>query len=193
MTNTNNTRLAAANLLLDRGVKYSIPNAPLFLQLLQLNKIEIRPLKAGTLIEISRIIDENKLNEIETTEQANQKLEPIIQTIAVAILNSKRKILYFSNTLSNILLWKIPLKILLAIFYHIMQVNNIMDFMNITKYFEHHVQMMMGPKNLGQEVKGSQQAIQMVFIALLDLQDKLKKSEDIHLNIFCGANLGSTI
>ena len=155
MTNTNNTRLAAANLLLDRGVKYSIPNAPLFLQLLQLNKIEIRPLKAGTLIEISRIIDENKLNEIETTEQANQKLEPIIQTIAVAILNSKRKILYFSNTLSNILLWKIPLKILLAIFYHIMQVNNIMDFMNITKYFEHHVQMMMGPKNLGQEVKGS--------------------------------------
>lgn len=155
MTNTNNIRLAAANLLLDRGVKYTIPYAPLFLQLLRLNRIQIRPLKAGTLIEISRIIDENKLNEIETTEQASQKLKPIIQTIAVAILNSKRKIRYFSNTLSNILLWKTPLKVLLTIFYHIIQVNNLTDFINITKYFEHQAQMMMNPKNLGQEEKGS--------------------------------------
>lgn len=155
MTNTNNTRLAAANLLLDRGVRYIIPNAPLFLQILRLNQIQIRSLKAGALMEISRIIDENKLYEIETTEQANKKLKFITETIAVAVLNNKRKIRLFSGIFSNLLLWKIPLKTLLAIFYHIMQVNNLTDFMNITKYFEHHAQMMMNPKNLGQEVKGS--------------------------------------
>ncbi len=146
MTNTDNVRLAAANLLLDRGVRYVISDAPLFWQLLRLNRIEIHPLKAGTLIEISRIIDENKLDKIETADEAFNRLNPIVMLIATAILNHRIRIKYLSKILTRILLWKIPLNVLLSIFYHIAQVNNLTDFTNITRYFNHQVKMLMNPK-----------------------------------------------
>lgn len=154
-TSTDNVRLAAANILLGRGVKYNIPNTPLFWQLFRLNRLHIRPLKAGTLIEISSIINQYNLNTIEDVETAYLKLKPITKLIAISILNRKKKIRFFSSLLTNALLWSIPAKYLLSIFYQIVQINNLSDFMNITIYFEHQAQMMMGTKNLGQEIKGS--------------------------------------
>jgi hypothetical protein len=155
MTNTNNVRLAAANMLLDRGVRYTISGAPLSWQLLRLNRIKINPLKAGTIIEISRIIDENKLDKIETVSGIKEKLDSITLLVAVSILNNRRKIKYFSPVLSKVLLWKIPLNILLTIFYHIVQVNHLADFTNITRYFAIQAQMMMDPKNMGQQATGN--------------------------------------
>ncbi|GAB6010240.1 hypothetical protein [Dysgonomonas reticulitermitis] len=155
MTDSDNVRLAAANLLLDRGVRYVISDAPLFWQLLRLNRVDIRPLKAGALIEIGRIIDENKLDKIETVDEAKLKIEAIVKIIAVAVLNHRGKIKYFSPFLSKILLWKVPVKVLFSIFYHIIQVNNLTDFINITRYFNHQVQMLMNPKIQGQQEMGS--------------------------------------
>lgn len=148
--NTNNVRLAAANMLLDRGIRYTISDTPLLGRLLRLNKIKIHPLKAGTLIEISRIISENKLDKIEESQEAIIKLRYIVSIIAVAILNNKILIKYCTRFLTNLMIWKIPIRALLGIFYQILQVNKLSDFMNITIYFEHQAQMMMNPKNLGQ-------------------------------------------
>lgn len=150
MTNTDNVRLAAANLLLDRGVRYVISDAPLFWQLLRLNRIVIRPFKAGTIMEIGRVIDENKLNEIKTDADAKKSIDKISLIIAISVLNNRRKIKYFSKILSRIFLWKIPVKVLFTIFYHIMRLNSLTDFMSITRYFEHQAKMMLEPKNLGQ-------------------------------------------
>lgn len=155
ITDTDNVRLAAANILLGRGVRYTIPDTPLFWQLFRLNRLHIRPLKAGTLIEISSIIDRYNLNKIEDIGTTYLNLRPIATLIAVSILNGKNKIKLFSSLLTCIILWYIPAKALLSIFYQIVQINNLSDFMNITIYFEHQAQMMMGPKNLGQEIKGS--------------------------------------
>lgn len=150
MTNTDNVRLAAANLLLDRGVRYVISDAPLFWQLLRLNRIVIRPFKAGTIMEISRVIDENKLNEIKTHADAKKSIDKISLIIAISVLNNRKKIKYFSKILSGIFLWKMPAKVLFTIFYHIMRLNSLTDFMSITRYFEHQARMMLDPKNLGQ-------------------------------------------
>jgi hypothetical protein len=155
MTDTNNVRLAAANMLLDRGVRYTISNAPLFWRLLRLNRIEIKPLKAGTIIAISRIVDENRLDKTETANQAKEKLDSIALLIATAILNGRGKIKYFSRLLSRVLLWKVPLSILLTLFYHIVQANQLTDFTNITGYFAIQARMMMNPKNTGQHAEGS--------------------------------------
>lgn len=155
MTKANNVRLAAANMLLDRGVRYTISDAPLLWQLFRLNKIEINPLKAGTIIEISRIIDENELDKIETVNEAKEKLGSIALLVAVSVLNNKEKIKYFSRYLSKVLLWKMPLNVLLTIFYHVVQVNHLADFTNITGYFAIQAQMMMNPKNMGQQGTGS--------------------------------------
>ncbi|NDV95365.1 hypothetical protein D0T84_10610 [Dysgonomonas sp. 521] len=155
MASTNNVRLAAANMLLDRGVRYTISDAPLFWRLLRLNKIEISPLKAGAIIEISRIIDEDKLDKIETIDEAKRKLDRIALLIAVAVLNNRIKIKYLSVYLSKVLLWKVPLNILLTIFYHIIQVNHLTDFTNITRYFAIQARMMMNPKDMGQQEAGS--------------------------------------
>ena len=155
ITDTDNVRLAAANILLGRGVKYTIPDTPLFWQLFRLNRLHIKPLKAGTLIEISSIIDRYNLNKIEDVGKTYLNLKAIATLIAVSILNGKMKIKFFSSLLTCIILWYIPAKALLSIFYQIVQINNLSDFMNITIYFEHQAQMMMGPKNLGQEIKGS--------------------------------------
>jgi len=155
MLTTNNARLAAANMLLDRGVRYIISDAPLIWKLLRLNRIQIRPLKAGTIMEISRIIDENKLDEIKDNSETKEILESVACLIAIAVLNNKLKIKYFTPLFSKFILWKIPAKIMFSIFYHIIQANNLADFMSITRYFGHQAQMMMNPKNMGQQQTGS--------------------------------------
>lgn len=152
---TDNVRLAAANMLLDRGVRYTISDAPLSWQLLRCNRINIRPLKAGTLIEIGRIIDIYKLDKISNANEAILKLESIALMIAMAILNKKYTIRFLAKSISKLLLWKVPAKVLITVFFQILQVNKLTDFMSITKYFEHQTQMMMSPKNLGHQQKGS--------------------------------------
>lgn len=149
-------RIAAAKLLLDRGMRFTITDAPLSLKLLRLNKITIHHLRGGTIAEISTIIDRDGLDNVRTAKDANVNMPSIALVVSMAILNHKKRIKYLSERLAKILLWKIPAQTLIDLFYVIASMNKLSDFMNITEYFCHQATMMMSPKNTGQtNQKGS--------------------------------------
>lgn len=149
------TRLAAANLLLNRGVRFTIPDAPLLWRLFRFNRIHIKPLRAGTIIEISAVIDEHDLANSLSPSDINGKLEPVALIIAMAMLNSRKRITRFSARLGRLLLWKVPAKVLIEIFRHIAELNKVTDFTAITVFFCLQAKMMMSPKNTGQQDGGS--------------------------------------
>lgn len=153
--NGNNVKLEASVLLLEKGVRFTISGAPFLLRLLRLNNVHIRPLKAGTIIELSRLIELYKLDGVDSPREANIKLEGIAHLIAVAMLNSKRRIKWLSKRVTKLLLWAVPANVLTRIFLIIYKVNKVSDFMDITKSVGIIAQMMMSPKNLGQEKTGS--------------------------------------
>lgn len=151
----NNPRLAAAQLLLGRGIRFIIKDAPLLYRLFRLNRITISQLRAGTIIEISRLIDEHGLADARKPSDINLHLDVIARIIAVAVLNRKKRISLFTDRLAKFLLWKVPAQTLSEIYLRIARLNDVKDFMIITKYFEVITSRMMSPKNLGQEIKGS--------------------------------------
>ena len=155
MTNQSNTRLAASNILLDRGVRFTISAAPWYWRLLHLNRIRIRPLRAGTIMEITRIMDISGLNDICVQKDANGKLDSIALVVAISMLNSKHRINLFSGILAKLLLWKVPAHVLRQVYGQISLLNKIADFMSITIYFGIQAQMMMSPKEMGQMKEGS--------------------------------------
>jgi hypothetical protein len=155
VSNQSNARLAAANILLDRGVRFEIRGAPWYWRLLRLNRIRIRPLRAGAIMEISRLMDERGLGDICIQKEANARLDAIALIIAVAMLNSKRGIRLFSGILARLLLWQVRANVLREIYETVARLNKVSDFMNITTYFGIQAQMMMNPKEMGQEEEGS--------------------------------------
>jgi|GEM_PF-1730554 hypothetical protein len=155
MRQIGNVRLAAANILLDRGVRFTIQDAPWYWKLFRINRIHIRPLRAGAIMEISRLIDENGLDDIRIQKDANNKLDAISLIIAVAILNGEYRIKLLSGILSKMLLWKIPAHVLQGIYKQVAKINKLTDFMNITIYFGMQAEMMMSPRQMGQEEEGS--------------------------------------
>ncbi|WP_165043725.1 hypothetical protein [Dysgonomonas sp. ZJ709] len=144
------TRLQAADLLLDRGVRFNIPDAPFFWRLFGLNKIFIRPLRAGTIAEITRLIEIHELSDVVLPKEIHAKLEAISLIIAVAVLNDKYKIEKYAEKKAAFFLWKVPAHILIQIYQLIAGLNRVSDFMSITIYFAHQAQMMMSPRNMGQ-------------------------------------------
>ena len=149
-------RKAAARLLLGRGMRFTITDAPVFWRLLRFNRITIKHLRAGTIAEISAIIDRDGLDDIFIPKEANTNMPSIALCVAVAILNNERRIKWYAGRLAKMLLWKIPAQSLIEIFYIIAGLNKLSDFMNITGYFSHQATMMMSPKNPGQmKKKGS--------------------------------------
>lgn len=155
MDNKSNVRLAAASILLDRGVRFTITGAPWYWRLLRLDRIRIRPLRAGTIMEISRLIDESGLDNMRIQKDANIRLDVISHIIAVAILNGKGRIKLFSSTLARLLLWHVPAYVLRQIYSRIAGLNKVSDFMIITIYFGIQAQMMMSPREMGQMKEGS--------------------------------------
>lgn len=155
MANRSNIRLAAASILLDRGVRFTISGAPWYWKLLGFNPILIRPLRCGTIMEISRIIDETGLADIQMQKDANTRLDTVALIVATAMLNSRLKIKYFAGILARMLLWKVPGYVLRDVYRQIAKINKVTDFMSITIYFGIQAQMMMSPKEMGQVVKGS--------------------------------------
>lgn len=148
-------RIAAARLLLGRGLRFTIKDAPFTWRLLRLNRIVIRHLRAGTIAEIAMIIDRHGLNNIRTPADANANMEAIARVIAVAVLNHKRRIQWFARRLSRLLLWKMPATTLIDIYQAVESLNKLSDFTTITGYFSHQATMMMSPKTPGQMTKGS--------------------------------------
>lgn len=150
-------RLQAANAILERGVRFRLP-APFYIRLLKKDIVTIRHLKAGTIIEFSRVVVENKLEEAVVMgdyERLSKTVEPCARCIAISILNDKRKIKRRLDKLTQKLLWKISDASLVDIFLNISRLSRVQDFMNITRFYLTQMEMMMNPKNLGQNDDGS--------------------------------------
>ena len=141
------TKLAAANLLLQRGVRFTV-DAPFFYR----NVVEIKPLYAGTIAELSRIILENEMENL-TSHQANEKITEVCRLIATAALNGKKE-LKKVNRLARRLENGVPAFQLFQIYLHIANINRHVDFTNITGYFSNLMNQMMTRKLPGQESVG---------------------------------------
>lgn len=149
------TKLKAANLLLERGVRYHITDAPFLLKFFRLNRITIAALRAGTIAEFSRIIIEKQLDiKLADNDYLNENLDSICLVIAIAVLNSKFKIKYFSKAFAKQLLWRVQYTTLVEIFVTLVEINSAVDFMTITNWPVQQMTMMMSAR-LGHENKGS--------------------------------------
>ncbi|MDL2254965.1 hypothetical protein LJC38_00085 [Parabacteroides sp. OttesenSCG-928-K15] len=155
MEENDRIRLEAANLLLDRGMRFTITDAPVLLKLLRLNRFRIKPLRAGTIIAITSIISRDHLEDVKTDADANKKLDSISEVVAVAMLNNQRRIEENTESLKQFLLWRVPAATLFKVYLIISKVDSISDFTTITRYFIERARMMMNPKFLGQEKMGS--------------------------------------
>ncbi len=151
------TRLQAANAILERGVRFRLP-APFWKRWLKKDYVTIRHLKPGTILEFSRVVIGRKLESAIAAgdyEFLLQAVEPCARCIAIAILNDKRKIARHTDKLTERLLWKVSPVSLVEVFAKIAVMNRVADFMTITKFFLTQMQMMMNPRNLGQKMSGS--------------------------------------
>lgn len=148
------TQVKAAALLLDRGIRFTIPDAPFWDRIRRNNRILIRPLRAGTIMEIAILILENGLDEKLTNQELHSRLDIISTVIATAILNDAEDISYKREDLTQKLLWKCPAHVLIRIYRHIESLNQIEGFTIITAYFSRQARMMMS-KRTGQQEKGS--------------------------------------
>lgn len=155
MADEDSIKLAAAELLLDRGVRFTITDAPFFLRILSLNRIRIKALRGGTIAEISRIMSRDEMLDIKEVSEANAKMDSIALVVAIAILNGDKRIRIFSKQLASFLLWKVNPLTLFQIYLIIASVNKISAFMTITEYFSHLTKVMMSPRIPGQTVMGS--------------------------------------
>jgi len=149
------TRKRTAETILDRGVRFIVP-APDFIKWLHLNRINVRPLRPGTILEIARVVVDSKLEEalmLAEFSQLKDSLEPICECTALAVLNGKWKIKLFRKVLTKMLLWKFDTLQLLEMFIKIKELNAVMDFTSITEFFCQQTQMMTNP-NPGQGASG---------------------------------------
>ena len=145
------TRLAAADLLLERGIRYTVSDAPFLFRLFRLNRIEISALKPGTIVEICRVMIQENL-ESAPLEQLRLKLGAICQIVAISVLNDKRKIERQTRRLAQRFMWRFPASVLIRVFLDIQELNSAMDFTVITGFYQHQTAMMMNP---GQKKNGS--------------------------------------
>lgn len=147
----------AANAILERGVRFRLP-APFYKKWLKRDWATIRHLKAGTILEFSRVVIEHDLENavlLGDYEFLMKAVEPCARCIAIAILNEKKKIERKADKLTRQLLWKISAESLIEIFVKISLLNRVSDFTRITRFFSIQTEMMMNPKNLGQTDDGS--------------------------------------
>lgn len=149
-------RLNAANVILNRGVRFRLP-APVYKRWLHKDYVTIRYLKAGTILEISRVVVENDLENallLGGYDLLEKSVEACARCIAIAILNDKEKIERRTDKLTQHLLWEVSPQSLVDLFNKISAMNRLSDFTNITKFFSSQMMMMMNRKNLGHEENG---------------------------------------
>jgi len=156
---TMDARLQAANAILERGVRFRLP-APFWKRWLKKDYITIRHLKAGTILEFSRVVLESDLENAVTLgdfEFLLKAIEPCARCIAICAINNKEKIATGTEVdkLTETLMWELSDESIIEIFLKISMMNRAADFMTITKYLLTMMQMMMNPKNLGHEGSGS--------------------------------------
>lgn len=123
-------RSQATDLLLERGVQFSLP-LPRYLAWAipkRWRQLTIRHLKAGTILEIERLVLQHNLNDNPLTPQ----VAVLAEIIALAVLNSRRRIKLFRQPLTQWLLWGISSESLLELFGIVRMLNCLEDFTTIT-------------------------------------------------------------
>ncbi len=146
-------RLAAADAILDRGVRFVIPHAPVRLRLLGLDRLHIRPLRAGTILAISKVVLEAKLEDailLEDHAFLATSIEPIARCVALAYINSRRLLGRFTDQITRLMLL-LPVDVLIRIFLQVDSLNQKQHFMTITRWFVVQTQMMMNQRHQGQD------------------------------------------
>jgi hypothetical protein len=149
-------RVQAAERILDRGVRFRLP-ASFLSRLLRRDRIDIRPLRAGTILEISRVVVGEGISEaiaMENWSFLEKSIRPVAKCIAIAILNDEILINKKLEALTRKLIWRVPAGTLVEMFQVVEAQNRLSDFMNTTKFLLTEAMMMMNPKNLGQEKNG---------------------------------------
>ena len=146
-------RLAAADLLLQRGVRFRLTGAPFLWRVFRLDRISITHLRLGAIVGISRVISENGLDDAGKQKLA-ASIDKVALCIAIAMLNNRRKIKRWSQRLSVELVWRLPANALLTVFFHLQNLNEVLDFTGITNWMSAQTTMMK-PKHLGRTGKGS--------------------------------------
>lgn len=147
------TRIKAADLLLDKGVRFRVP-APFYRRWLRKDTLDIKPLRAGTIIEISKVVVANELDkhlEQRAWEQLQNNIEAVALCISIAVLNDKQKIARQADKLAAKLLWRYNTGVLISMFRVILTQTHKEDFIGITKFLVRQAMMM----NLGQKAIGS--------------------------------------
>jgi len=140
-------KLKAASLLLEKGVRYRFTDAPFLLRILRLDRLTIKALRAGTIATFSTVIIEKQLDiRVADKDYLHKNIESICLVIAIAVLNSRLKIRYFSNLLARLLNSKIKYTTLVEIFVTLVEINSAVDFTTITTWAIQQMNMMMSPR-----------------------------------------------
>jgi len=149
------TKMRAASMLLERGVRFKISDAPFLLRLLRLNRITITGLKAGTIARFSLLIYKHSLDvRIADREYLYEKIEIICQALAVAMLNSRLRIAILSSALSRLLMWKIKYVTLVEMFVLLVEIASAADFTSFTAWMCQQTTTLMTPRT-GHKETGS--------------------------------------
>lgn len=123
-------RNQATDLLLERGVQFALP-LPHYLAWAipkRWRQLTIRHLKAGTILEIERLVLLHKLSDNPLTPE----VAVLAEIIALAVLNSRMQIKLFRRPLTQWLLWGISSESLLELFGIVRTLNRLEDFTTIT-------------------------------------------------------------
>lgn len=162
----------AANTLLERGVRFSIP-APFLLRIFGKKKVSlvIRQPKLGTLIYMSKgFVSMNvdpSLIESGDVDQAYMMVakhgDEMSRLMAVAVLNGKLKIKLLSVIVGKWLKWKLTAVTLAELFFTVTTLSGVQHFTTTIRYLP--AMNLMKRRNLSPEIKGSQEAESKVFIA----------------------------
>lgn len=134
-------RSAAADLLLGRGVRFKISGAPFWWKVKGWNKITIKALKLGTIMEFSKIMIDEELVDAEY-EQCIEKMESVCRVVAIAMLNDKKWIEKRAEEITERFLWKFPAETMINVFYHVQNVDKVLDFTNITGFFSNQTRIL---------------------------------------------------
>lgn len=123
-------RNQATDLLLERGVQFALP-LPRYLAWAipkRWRQLTIRHLKAGTILEIERLVLQYKLHNNPLTPE----VAVLAEIIALAVLNSRRGIKLFRRPLTQWLQWGVSSESLLELFGIVRTLNRLEDFTTIT-------------------------------------------------------------
>lgn len=142
-------RLRAAETILDRGVRLKMP-APSILKLLRLNRLNVKPQRAGTILEFAKVVTTHQLENCAAKGFAalEKEIEPCCRCIAISLLNRRLMIKWFTSRVTKWLIWQYKTSNLIRAFLIIFEMNSAANFSIITKFYVTTTKTMM--TNLGQ-------------------------------------------